>query len=865
MPLAAGERLGPYEIVGPLGAGGMGEVYRARDTRLGREVAVKVLAARSRDDEGRLRRFEQEARAVSALNHPNIVALFDVGEEKGSPWVVTELIEGETLRERLKDGALPQRKAVEYAVQIAQGLSAAHERGIVHRDLKPENLIVTRDGRVKILDFGLAKLSERAADEHAPPLSQQVTGPLGTPAPHSDAGLVLGTVGYMSPEQVRGQPVDHRSDLFSLGAILYELLAGRRAFQGVSAADTMSAILREDPPDLVGLGLPVSPAVDSIVRHCLEKSADERFQSARDLAFQLRALTGTSTSASGALPALEAPRRSAWPRLLAALGALVLAALAFVAGRRSAERPEPSFRQVTFQRGAIRRARFAPDGQTVVYAGAFDGRPFEVYSARISNPESRPLGLQADLFAVSASGELAVSTEPRFRGGLQFSGTLSRAPFGGGAPRPTMENVYEADWGREADSFAVVRSAEGWDRLEFPQGRTAFRTHGWISHPRVSPAGDRVAFLEHPTFPEDAGQVVVVGPGDATRVVSTGWQSVQGLAWSPDGNELWFAAARTGRARALYAATLEGRERLVARVPGQLTLQDVYPGGRALLTRDSARFEVAGLLPGESRERNLSWLDGSQVSDLSDDGRTLLFSELGEAGGGSTSAYLRTTDGGAAVKLGDGLPTSLSSDGRHVLVLRRTGPSTRVVSLPTGPGEAQEVTIGAVEDILWAYWHPDGRRVLLTGAAKGQALRTHVVDPAAGGEPKPVTPEGLWMIAISRDGDKLATVGTNKPIHIVSLATGQAVELRGSVAGDRPSHFSADGRSLFVFRRDEVPCKVWRVDLASGRRELFRELLPGDPAGVVALNEVQVLPDARGYVYSYFRLLSELFVAEGLR
>jgi len=282
MTYASGARIGPYEILAPLGAGGMGEVYRARDTRLGRDVAVKVLPAAFSVDPDRLRRFQQEARAASALNHPNILTIYDVGEQEGSPYVVSELLEGETLRERLAGAALPVRKAMDYGIQIAEGLAAAHEKGIVHRDLKPENLFVTKDGRVKILDFGLAKLTR---PEASGPLTEAPTATAGT-----EPGLVMGTVGYMSPEQVRGQAADHRSDIFAFGAILYEMLAGRRAFGGASAADTMSAILKEEPgfapthPD-------ASPALEQIVRRCLEKSPGERFQSARDLAFALNNLS----------------------------------------------------------------------------------------------------------------------------------------------------------------------------------------------------------------------------------------------------------------------------------------------------------------------------------------------------------------------------------------------------------------------------------------------------------------------------------------------------------------------------------------------------------------------------------------------
>ncbi|HXM79850.1 MAG TPA: serine/threonine-protein kinase, partial [Thermoanaerobaculia bacterium] len=297
MAIAPGTRLGPYEILVPIGAGGMGEVYRAKDPRLGREVAIKVLPASFSFDPERLRRFEQEARAAGLLNHPNITAVYDIGTENQAPYVVTELLEGETLRGALAGGRLSARKAVDYALQIAHGLAAAHEKGIVHRDLKPENLFVTKDGRVKILDFGLAKLTHT---EEGSGVTNLPTATAGT-----EPGVVLGTLGYMSPEQVRGRPADARSDIFSFGAILYEMLSGKRAFHGDSAADTMSAILREDPPELSVTNQNISPGLDRIVRHCLEKNPEQRFHSAHDLAFDLETLSGVSaprSAAAGAAP-----------------------------------------------------------------------------------------------------------------------------------------------------------------------------------------------------------------------------------------------------------------------------------------------------------------------------------------------------------------------------------------------------------------------------------------------------------------------------------------------------------------------------------------------------------------------------------
>src|ERR1700694_2846463 len=286
MAITPGTRLGPYEILAPIGAGGMGEVYRAKDPRLRREVAIKVLPASFSPDPERLRRFEQEAKAAGLLNHPNITAVYDIGTENQAPYVVTELLSGETLRGALAGGRLSARKGVDYALQIAHGLGAAHEKGIVHRDLKPENLFVTKDGRIKILDFGLAKLTHT---EEGSGVTNLPTATAGT-----EPGVVLGTLGYMSPEQVRGRQADARSDIFSFGAILYEMLSGKRAFHGGSAADTMSAILKEDPPDLSVTNQNIPPSLERIVRHCLEKNPEERFQAARDLAFDLAVATGES-------------------------------------------------------------------------------------------------------------------------------------------------------------------------------------------------------------------------------------------------------------------------------------------------------------------------------------------------------------------------------------------------------------------------------------------------------------------------------------------------------------------------------------------------------------------------------------------
>jgi eukaryotic-like serine/threonine-protein kinase len=392
MPLVSAAKLGPYEIQSPLGAGGMGEVYRARDSRLVRTVAVKVLPQAFAADIEHLQRFEHEARVLTALNHPNLLTIYDVGAESSVHYLVSEFLEGQTLRERLNQGALSVRRAAEYALQVASGLAAAHEKGIVHRDLKPENVFITSEGRVKVLDFGLAKTTPSiAVDERT--LTIQTT-----------PGMVLGTVGYMSPEQVRGLPTDGRSDLFSFGAMLYEMLSGKRAFHGVTPADTMSAILKEDLPGLNEVNPDVPLALDWIVRHCLEKNPQQRFQSAHDLAFDLEQLSRSSGSSS--VLAIKQPASGGRKARLLGLPVVVLILLgvAFLVGHRFGRGITPSFQQLTFQRGRVLQARFSPDGQTILYSAAWNGQPSDIYTTRADRPGARSLGLKGgQLLAVSST------------------------------------------------------------------------------------------------------------------------------------------------------------------------------------------------------------------------------------------------------------------------------------------------------------------------------------------------------------------------------------------------------------------------------------------------------------------------------
>jgi len=590
VPLNAGSRLGPYEILAPIGAGGMGEVYRARDARLGREVAIKVLPASFSADPDRLRRFEQEARAAGILNHPNITAVYDIGsDEAGEPYVVSELLEGETLRTALAGGKLSARRAVDYALQVAHGLAAAHEKGIVHRDLKPENLFVTRDGRVKILDFGLAlwrPLDAAGRGQTAAggdPLAGNALTALPTvDAPLTEPGMLLGTLGYMSPEQVRGRPADARSDIFSFGAILYEMLSGNRAFRGDSAADTMSAILKEDPPDLSLTNQNVSPGLERVIRHCLEKNPEQRFHSAHDLAFDLEALSGTS--GTGAPAPVSGPLRTGTRVAMAAAAALLLGLAAGHFLWTASAPATPGFRRLTFRRGNIGTARFAPDGQSIVYSAAWETSPIAIYSSRLDRPESLPLGFpKADLIGVSATSELGLSLHdamsPRDVGA---TGTLARATIGGGAPREVLEYVNRADWTADGRDFVIVRAVGGRERIESPIGKVLYTSpDSGIVDIRVSPAGDRIAFVEA----SSRGAFVCVVDREGHRSVLTKRIAARHACWSPDGREIWYDVRGDSGEGRIESVDLAGRARSRVRVPAGLIIHDIARDGRLLVER----------------------------------------------------------------------------------------------------------------------------------------------------------------------------------------------------------------------------------------------------------------------------------------
>jgi serine/threonine protein kinase len=865
--LPVGESIGPYRVVSLVGAGGMGEVYRARDSRLARDVALKVIPSAYSGDSDRLRRFEQEARAAGQLNHPNILAIYDTGMHDGVPYVVSELLEGETLRERIKGAALSQRKAVDYGLQIAHGLAAAHDKGIVHRDLKPENLFITKDGRVKILDFGLAKLTQPqfGAETEAPTIpAQSDTG----------SGVILGTVGYMSPEQVRGERVDHRSDLFSFGAILYEMLTGKRAFHGSSAVETMNAILKDVPPELTKQNAKVSSALERIVEHCLEKRVEERFQSARDIAFAIEALSGISSTTAEVVtitPARWARRRVALVAVLAIIAAMGVGT--FV-GVRVGEKPIPSFSQLTFRNGTIRSARFGPDGKTIIYGAAWDGKPMEIFSTRIGKPESRSLGLAgANILAVSSAGEMAVALNYQIRlfAGL---GTLAEVPLEGGAPHEILENVQDADYAPNGkDLAAVYYAAEGRCRLEFPIGKVLYETRApvWISNPRVSPKGDLVAFLEHPVVQDDLGSMVVVDLAGNKRSLggnpAGGWKTIFGLAWSPAGDEIWLTAGEGTMNDAIYAVTLSGRKRLIYRMAGRLILHDIARDGRLLVVRDNIRAGIVCLAPGDTKERDLSWFDSSAASDLSDDGKTLLMGETGEGGAAYGESlytiYLRATDGSPPVRLGDGYPISLSPDRKWVLANLRNASPPQLFLRPAGFGESRTLPQHNISFREQGGWFPDSKRLLLTGSEPEHRARCYIQD-IEGGEPHPITPEGIVGRLITPDGKFIIAGGAGHKRAFYPVEGGEPRSISGLEDQDVLIRFGGDGRSLYAVQ-GSLPTKIYRIDLESGRRELWKEIMPSDLTGLLFIQRPRLSADGKSYAYDYIRELTELFLIEEVK
>ncbi len=848
-----GTRLGSYEILDKLGEGGMGEVWRARDTRLSRSVAIKVLPAQVAGDAGRRQRFEQEARALGALNHPNIVAVYDVGQSDGQAYIVSELVVGESLRAMVDRGPIAGRKLVELAIQIAEAIAAAHVLSIIHRDLKPENVMVTRDDRVKVLDFGLAKHNapQTGEDDATMVLSQ--------------AGMVLGTVGYMSPEQVRGLAVDARSDIFSFGCVLYEMASGKRAFDGKSAADVMSAILNAEPAEISAASLPVPPALDAIVRRCLEKDPGRRFQSAADLAFALRSLSNGTHSQPAVTAAATGKRRRRAGAAAGIAAGMALLAAGYLIRARFESSPIPRFEHLTFRDGRISEARFSPDWKDVIYSASWDGGPSRIYLAHPGNPESRDLQLpDSRLLAVSSKGDLAFLVGPFFPDG---SGTLARSSIAGGQTRELLERVLLADWSPDGSDLAIVRLVNHKRRLEYPVGQVLFETEWGPMSIRVSPDGESVAFTTYDSGTSIALYVAKRG-GKARRVgvVSGQTSSIDAasLCWTHDGKEIWFRSFDTNEWNTIYAVNLAGQRRAVTRFPGYVALYDVAADGRVLFSVDSVRYGIRGMAPGESVERDLSCLETSELQGLSDDGRLILAGALGESGGVKGSIYLRRTDGSPAVRLGDGVAFGLSPDAKWVTgYSSREGLARKFILMPTGPGDEIEIHVPELDSgrgvILG--WLPGEQNYLVGGRYPGKAWQFFAWDMRAK-TVRPVTPEGVedQLPLISADRRRFLARNAAREWSVYSIDGGDPKAITGISPHDTPVGWRADGRSIYLMthhdRNNMMPITV--LDLETGHRTLWKEISPVIP--VDQIGNPKITPDGRAYAYNYSYVRSELYL-----
>ncbi len=823
MPLTQGTRLGPYEIVAPLGAGGMGEVYRARDTRLGREVAVKVLPSHLTATPEMRARFEREARTISSLDHPHICVVHDVGREKDTDYLVMELIQGETLGERLARGPLPLAEVVRIGAQVADALDRAHRAGVVHRDLKPGNVMLARSG-AKLMDFGLSRASS------APSFATGQSSPTMAP-PLTAEGTIVGTFQYMAPEQLEGREADVRSDLWALGCLLYEMATGRRAYEGASPASLISAILKDEPRPISDLA-PMAPAsLDRIVRACLTKDPDQRWQSAHDLALALR-------WPQGAEPDVVAP-----------------------------EAKEVTYRQLTFRRGCIIGARFASDGRTVVYDAAWEGGPHRIHITRTDSPETTVPALPpAILHGVSARSELALSLERHFLGSWWLaSGMLAQAPLFGGSPREVAPGVGEAAWIPGTESLAVIRRVGHENVLEFPLGNPIYSSQGWLVGLAVSPDGRHAAFLDmaglHP------GSVLRVASADGevrTLCPMDFWNG--GMAWQPDGRGILFVDSKAADGARLGVVDLEGNRRHLARfMGGYVTLQDVALSGDLLLSRSTHTYSIACSRPGQERDTPLGQFDFALGKSLSEDGRTLLYDEQGVAHGGELYTYVGATDGSPPVRLGPGYARSLSPDGKWAINIHQG----EVRLLPRGAGTARRLDLSKVQAMHLLDWHPDGQRIVVLGSEPGRGMRLYIL-PAAGGPARAITPEGIGYASgailkvVSNDGTRVLGMSTAGELKVHSIDDGAEVGSIPLEDGEEPIRWCSGDDAVFTWRRGEVPARVSRLDLATGERTPWREYPPNDHTGVVCSRSLLLTADGEICVHTYSHMISELFVARGL-
>jgi Tol biopolymer transport system component len=754
---------------------------------------------------------------------------------------------------------------VEIAIQVARGLSAAHEKGLVHRDLKPANIFLVGDGQVKILDFGLARQAALAD------ISETRTADAMT-----DPGTVMGTIGYMAPEQVRGENVDARCDLFAFGAVLYEMLSGRRAFQRDTAAETMTAILREDPPELGDSRSGMPPALERIVSHCLEKNPLERFQTARDIAFALDSLSASgSGSGAAALPSRAASRRSTARWLGIAAAAAALGVVAGVIGAQSFESPPESIEFITktFDDAVVSNARFLPDGRSIVYSASINGQPDSLYELRDSSVTPRPFGPAATiLLAVSKTGELAVLTDVRpSTDAWVTAGTLARMTIDA-APRPLAAGVWDADWSPDGKELAIVSRVAGLAQLEYPVGKVLYKTAGYVSDIRVAPDGAHVLFMDHQTPNDNRGWVKMVDSSGTVTTLGGEFPAEAGVAWSVDGRSVFYSAIDTQEPtfsiRRLEVAQPSASASRRSAVPSSASMKilDASAEGSLLTLSDRSRTEVGVKLRREFALRDLSWLDRSWSPSLSADGSLLLFTH--GHGSPNYAAALRRTDGSPVISLGEGATMGISPDGRWAIAALLANTPAQLVAYPTGAGTRVELPRGPIEaydpGIGGQLWLPNTHTFLFRGSEPGRPTRTYIQN-VDGGDPRPVLPESARAVLVSRDGHSVVAMEPGQPWRLYPLNGGSpSSPLPGLTASDRPAGWTEDGRAIIIVAVGSLPVRLDRVDLRTGARSLLREIAPPSRAAR-NMNLRSVTAEGDQFAYTTEMVSTTLHVVTGVR
>jgi eukaryotic-like serine/threonine-protein kinase len=879
-----GDTIGPYEVLSQLGSGAMGVVYLAKDVRLRRKIALKLLPSQFTNDKDRLRRFQQEARAASALNHPNILTVYEVEQRDGLHYIATEFVDGLTLRQHMQARRMSLDEVLAIAVQVASAVQAAHAAGIAHRDIKPENIMIRSDGYIKVLDFGLAKLTE---NELSPASAE------------TNPGVVMGTPRYMSPEQARGLDVDLRTDIFSLGTVIYELVTGKLPFEGETTSDVIAALIK-DEPESMRTSVPELPVeFEQVVSKALVKDRGGRYQAIAEFASALQELkdeiklgtlvltndgslnaqtikTRTATNPQAKQKTERVSLSKGWT-LTIALGLIVVVGVVTVLSfrRRSAslkEKIAETSSQLTNRDGFISAARFAPDGKRVVYSAGFDGKPLELFYNNGEAAESRSAGIEsASLKSVSRSGKIAVLLNFELNWSDGYNGTLQILPAGGGQPETTIEGVDDAAFAPDGNTFAIFRSVYGEQQLEYPAGNVLYKSSGWMSYPRFSPKGDKIAFFEHP-LGDFSGSVAVFDLASKKKTdISTDWQALKGLAWNRKTDEIWFGGSKESKTVSINAVSLSGqlREKLYA-VPGQnARVEDISDEGRILITQGTNHTTMVmlrGKSPAEAVNPRGAW---STSADISPDGKTLLFYQWGyESSDGSdvSGVYLQQLESSEPVKLGPGKALALSPDGKWALALQPTKPQPQLILLSTSLGQPKPLSNPGIKEYHYASFFPDGKRILFTGLEAGdEAVIRSFVQDVNTGQVHPLTEEGTTALRVSPDGKRVITLQPDKTFYIQGLDGGEPNAIPGLERDDEPIQWSDDGRAVFVKAAGDFATKIYRVELATGERREWRDIDPPNKVGLVGLEVnpggILITPDGKVCIYTCWILLQQILSA----